>query len=459
MTEAVTPIKQVLSDSPAWGYSIEAEQSVLGGLMLDNTAYDRIADLIKETDFFSLDHRQIFRAIFSMIEANRPADALTVAEFLGRLKGADRSDRTSSAYISTLVLNTPSAANIRRYAEIVVERSVLRALYAAATGVVESVMNSRGREVSTLLDEAQGRFMAIRESKASGRGDFHTSQDVLVEVIEFIDQQYQRHKDGNSNEVTGLPTGFRDLDVMTTGLHPGQLIILAARPKMGKSAFSLNIAENAARATGKTVAIFSMEMSLRELGMRLVASVSQINVQRLATGRLYEHEWPRIATSTGELLNLPLVFNEAGGLSIMELRALARRIKRDHPNLGLVIVDYLQLMVGGDSEANRANQLAEISRGLKLLAKELQLPVIALSQLNRELEKRPNKRPIMSDLRDSGAIEQDADMILFIYRDEVYNPDSQDKGCAEIIIAAQRNGPTGKVMASFRADQTRFGNL
>lgn len=457
MVKVITPISSAAPPETAWAYNMDAEQSVLGSLMLDNSAYDGVVDLITENDFFTLDHRLIFRAILGLIESNKPADALTVAEVLQR-RNELKELRGGQSYLGVLALNTPSAANIRRYSEIVVERSILRGLYGAARGVMESVTDSRGRDVKDLLDEAQARFMAIRESKRSGRGDFHTTQDLLVDVIEFIDTQHGRYLKGETNFVTGLPTGFTDLDRMTTGLQPGQLVILAARPKMGKSAFSLNIAENSARISGKTVALFSMEMSLRELGMRLVASASQINVQRLATGRVYEGEWPRISTAGGELMNLPIVFNEAGGLTIMELRGLGRRVKRDHGNLGLIIIDYLQLMVGGDSDVNRANQLAEITRGLKLLAKELQVPIIALSQLNRQLENRPNKRPTMSDLRDSGAIEQDADMILFIYRDEVYNADSLDRGMAEIIIAAQRNGPTGKILLNFRADQTRFVN-
>lgn len=444
------------SDSIAWGHSIEAEQSVLGGLLLDNSAYDRVADLVVEADFFSGDHRLIFRATIGLIENNRPADALTVAdalERLGRLK-----DMGGRAYLGNLAMNTPSAANIRRYAEIVVERSIMRSLYRASQSIIESVMNSKGREIGDLLDSAQALIMSIREKKVPGHSDFESLHHVMAGVVDFVDTQHARYEAGEINEVTGLPTGFIDLDRMTSGLHPGQLIILAARPAMGKSALSLNISEYAAKTSKKPVVFFTMEMGNREQGLRMLASGARINTQRLVTGRLNNDEWERIVGAVDAISDCPIVLCEQGGLSIGELRALARRAKREYSDLGLVVVDYLQLMVGGDSEANRSAQLSEISRGLKLLAKELNVPVIALSQLNRELEKRPNKRPVMSDLRDSGAIEQDADMILFIYRDEVYHQDSPYAGTAEIIVAKQRNGPTGTVRLTFRKDHTRFEN-
>jgi len=446
--------------SEGWNYSLEAEQSVLGGLLLDNSAFDRIADLLQEVDFFASDHRVIFRAIFELIESGKPADALTVFEWVSRSGYADRgSDRLDRAYIGDLAFNTASVANIRRYAEIVRERSILRGLFGAASNIIESVRETKGREVRELLDRAQASVMAISEKNQGDRSEFTDTTALLTQTMEFIDTQFQRAREGELSDVTGLTTGFIDLDRMLTGLHGGQLVVLAARPSMGKSAFALNIGEAGAQSSQKTAAIFSMEMSRHELGLRLLAAGAQVNMQRLATGRINDQEWPRITAAVGRLNDLPMLINETGALTVMELRAMARRAFRDAGGLSVIIVDYLQLMSGSDQRANQATQIAEITRGLKQLAKELQVPVIALSQLNRELERRPNKRPIMSDLRESGAIEQDADVILFIYRDEVYHSDSTDRGIAEIIIAKQRNGPTGTVRLNFRADHTRFLNL
>lgn len=442
-------------DPATWAYHVDSEQSVLGGLLLDNTAYDRIVDVVRESDFFTRDHREIFRVIVRLIEDSKPADVLTVAELMERFGSLDKSG--GQAYLGSLALNTPSAANIGRYAQIVAERSLLRALNAAATGIMAAVRNSRGKAARELLDEAQASVMSIRDA-TKGRGDFHMAGELVRDVVNFVDEQHARYINGTLGDVTGLPTGFSVLDRRTTGLQPGQLIVVAARPAMGKSAFALNVAEFSARFSKKTGLVFSLEMSLRELGLRLMSGQAQVSIQRLVTGRVYETEWPRVVEGTARLDDLPLAFCELGGLTVMELRSMARRAKREYGELSLIVVDYLQLMIGGDDGANRAAQLSEITRGLKLLAKELQVPVMALSQLNRDLEKRPNKRPTMADLRDSGSIEQDADLIWFIYRDEVYNPKTEDKGIAEVITGKQRNGPTGVDRLKFRGDFTRFSN-
>jgi replicative DNA helicase len=309
-----------------------------------------------------------------------------------------------------------------------------------------------------LVDAAQAAVMSVRESVGKGRGDFHTAAELIRDVGAFVDDQHEKYVKGELQDVTGLSTGFADLNRRTTGLHPGELVILAARPAMGKSALALNISENAARISGKVVLFFSLEMSLRQLGLRSMAAQSGINVQRLVTGRVYEQEWPRVVDALGAFNNVPLVFCELGGLSVTDVRMMARRVRREYGEMALIVIDYLGLMSVFDSRANPATQIAEITRGLKLLAKELQVPVMVLSQLNRDLEKRVNRRPTLADLRDSGAIEQDADIVWFIYRDEVYNPNSDARGEAEIITAKQRNGPTGTDYLKFRGDFTRFSN-
>lgn len=440
-------------ETPGWNCSEEAEQSVLGALLLDNAAFDRVADVVREPDFYSGGHRRVFRVMSHMIEAGRIADLVTVSERLSADDAAAFRDLGGPAYLASLAQNTPSSANVRRYAEIVRERSVARQLYGAAQDISLSVTASRGRPVSELVDEAQQRVLEIGEGHRTGRQDFIDTQALLGQVLEFVDYQYHREV---HDDVTGLPTGFRDLDIQTTGMQPGQLIIVAARPAMGKSAFALNVAENASRASQRHAAVFNLEMGNRETGLRLLAARSGVNVQRLVTGRINDAEWQRVSAAIGALSSVPMLFHEHAGLTVTDLRALARRAVRERGSLSVIVVDYLQLMLAGTAESNRAMQLAEITRGLKLLAKELQVPVIALSQLNRELEKRVNKRPVMSDLRDSGALEQDADVILFIYRDDYYHPNSAEPGVAEIIIAKQRNGPVGTVRLRFRADRTRF---
>jgi replicative DNA helicase len=435
-------------------HSIEAEQSVLGGLMLDNNAWDRIADVLTEGDFYRHDHRLIFRHIFRLLEGGKPADVVTVSETLEN--SAELANAGGLAYLAALVQNTPSAANIKRYAEIVRDRGVMRKLAEVGTVIADSAYNPLGRSAGQLLDEAEGKVFEIAEANARGKQGFVGIQPLLIQVVERIDELFQRD---NPNEVTGIPTGFHDLDQKTSGLQPGDLIIVAGRPSMGKTAFSINIGENVALQTGLPVAIFSMEMGGTQLAMRMIGSVGKLDQQKIRTGRLQDEDWLRLTNAVGKLNDAPLFIDESGALTALELRARARRLHRQCGKLGLIVIDYLQLMSGGGGGENRATEISEISRSLKSLAKELEVPVIALSQLNRSLEQRPNKRPVMSDLRESGAIEQDADVILFIYRDEVYNPDTQDKGTAEIIIGKQRNGPIGMVRMTFLGEYTRFENF
>ncbi|KWR88733.1 replicative DNA helicase [Cupriavidus sp. IDO] len=435
-------------------HSIEAEQSVLGGLLLDNAAWDRIADFLSEADFYRFDHRLIFQSIARLISATKPADVITVYEML---QVAGKAEEVGGlAYLNSLAQNTPSAANIRRYAEIVRERSVLRKLVTVADDIASAAFAPKGREVRELLDEAESKVFAIAEEGSRGQKGFQEIQPLLTQVVERIDELY--HRDSNT-DVTGVPTGFIDLDKMTSGMQAGDLIIVAGRPSMGKTAFSLNIGEHVAVEQGLPVAVFSMEMAGTQLAMRMLGSVGRLDQHRLRTGRLLDEDWPRLTHAIQRMNDAQLFIDETPALNPMELRARSRRLARQCGQLGLIIIDYLQLMSGSGGGENRATEISEISRSLKGLAKELNCPVIALSQLNRSLEQRPNKRPVMSDLRESGAIEQDADVILFIYRDEVYNPDSQDKGTSEIIIGKQRNGPIGTVRLTFLGQFTKFDNF
>jgi replicative DNA helicase len=434
-------------------HSVEAEQSVLGGLLLDNSAWDKIADLVAESDFYRHDHRLIYRHISKLIEHTRPADVITVSESLE--SSAELQNVGGLAYLGALAQNTPSAANIRRYAEIVRERAVLRKLAEVGSEIAESALNPMGREAAELLDGAEAKVFEIAEAGARGGQGFVDIKPLLTQVVERIDELFQRE---NPNDVTGIPTCFTDLDSKTSGLQPGDLIIVAGRPSMGKTAFSINIAENVAIETGMPVAIFSMEMSGAQLVMRMVGSVGRLDQHKIRTGRLQDDDWQKLTYAVGKLNDAPIHIDETPALTALDVRARARRLHRQYGKLGLIVIDYLQLMSGKGAGENRATEISEISRSLKALAKELDVPVIALSQLNRSLEQRPNKRPVMSDLRESGAIEQDADVILFIYRDEVYNPDTQDKGIAEIIIGKQRNGPIGMVKMTFLGEYTRFEN-
>jgi len=436
--------------------SVEAEQSVLGGLLLENEALDRIADILNQADFYRHDHRLIYVHIAKLIEQNRPADIVTVAESLEN--SAELSSVGGIAYLGALAQNTPTAANIRRYAEIVRERSIMRKLVEVGSGIAESAYNPQGRDAQQLLDEAEAKIFQIAESGNRGSQGFVNIQTLLPQVADRIDYLYQRENQGS---VTGIPTGFDDLDERTSGFQPGDLIIVAGRPSMGKTAFSLNIAENVALDSKKAVAVFSMEMGATQLATRMIGSVGRLDQHRMRNGNLEDEDWARLTTALGKLNDAPIFIDEGAGLSSFDVRARARRLHRQTGGLGLIVVDYLQLMAGNSGRAseNRATEISEISRSLKSLAKELDVPVVALSQLNRSVEQRPDKRPVMSDLRESGAIEQDADLILFIYRDEVYNPDSEDKGTAEIIIAKQRNGPIGRVRLTFLGQHTRFENF
>ena len=432
-------------------HSVEAEQSVLGGLLLDNEAWDKVADVINEEDFYRLDHRLIYRHICKLVENNKPADVVTVAESLET--SADLKNVGGLTYVGTMAQNTPSAANIRRYAEIVRERSVMRKLAQVGVDISDSSYNPAGRSAANLLDEAESKVFEIAEAGARGKQGFSGIQPLLKEVVERIEVLYSQE---NPSDVTGIATGFHDLDQKTSGFQPGDLIIVAGRPSMGKTAFSLNIAEHVALELKKPVAVFSMEMGGSQLAMRMLGSVGQLDQHKVRTGRLLDEDWSKLTNALGKLNDAPLYIDESAALNALELRARARRLHRQHNDLGLIIVDYLQLMSSTGHGENRATEISEISRSLKALAKELQVPVVALSQLNRSLEQRPNKRPVMSDLRESGAIEQDADLILFIYRDEVYNPETEDKGIAEIIIGKQRNGPIGKIDLTFLGQYTRF---
>ncbi|HXF65331.1 MAG TPA: replicative DNA helicase [Burkholderiales bacterium] len=434
-------------------HSIEAEQSVLGALLLDNTAWDRIADILGEQDFYRADHRLIFRHIGELIEGGKPADALTVAESLER--SGKLAEVGGNAYLASLVAATPSAANVRRYAEIVRERAIMRSLAAVGTEIAESAYNPAGRDAKALVDEAESRVFRIAEAGARSRQGFVKIDRPLTETVERIDLLYSRE---DKSEVIGLATGFLDLDRMTSGLQGGDLVIIAGRPSMGKTSLAMNIAEHAALELKKAVAVFSMEMSGPQLAMRMIGSVGRVDQHELRTGTFKEDDWTRLVDAVGRLNEAQIYIDDTAGLNALEVRSRARRLHRQCGGLALIVVDYLQLMSASGREENRATEIAEISRSLKGLAKELRIPVIALSQLNRGVDARQDKRPMMSDLRESGAIEQDADLILFIYRDEVYNPDTPNKGVAEIIIAKQRNGPTGKVNLTFLGRYTRFEN-
>ena len=436
-------------------HSIEAEQSVLGGLLLDNLAWDRAADLLTESDFYRYEHRQIYAAISSLVGGGKPADVVTVNEHLQSLGRAD--DCGGLVYLNALAQSVPSAANIRRYAEIVRERAVLRKLIGASDEIATQAFNPQGKPVTQILDEAESRIFQIGEEGSRSKQGF-IGIDKLV--VELIDRVTELHENG-AEEVTGVRTGFYDLDRYTAGLQKGDLLVLAARPSMGKTAFALNMAEHVAVREELPVLVFSMEMGASQLAVRMVGSLGRIDQQHLRTGALRDDEWTRLTEAVDQLGKVSLFIDETAALNPAELRARARRMARQFGGtLGLIVVDYLQLMSGSaGSDENRATELGEISRGLKALAKELQCPVLALSQLNRSVESRNDKRPLMSDLRESGAIEQDADVIMFIYRDDYYNKDSKEPGVAEIIIAKQRNGPVGTLKLTFLKPLTRFDNL
>lgn len=432
-------------------HSIQAEQAVLGGLMLDNASWDTVADTVSEDDFYRRDHRLIFRAIAQLAEQNQPLDAVTLSEWLDQHRLLD--DVGGLMALGALAQNTPSAANIKAYAEIVRENSVMRQLISVGNQIANSGFVPDGRDSGALLDNAEKLVFEIAEQGKRGKRGFRSISSLLAVAVDRIDMLSQQE-----DHITGVSTGFTDLDDKTAGLQPSDLIIVAGRPSMGKTTLAVNFAENAAIRNKVPVAIFSMEMPGEHLALRMMSSLGHIDQHKIRTGQLDDDDWPRLTSAVSLLDAAPIFIDDTPALTPIELRARARRLKREH-NIGLIVIDYLQLMQVNNTKENRATEISEISRNLKALAKELELPVIALSQLNRSLEQRTDRRPVMSDLRESGAIEQDADVIMFIYRDEVYHEDSPQKGMAEVIIGKQRNGPIGKVMLSFQGQFTRFADL
>lgn len=436
-------------------HNINAEQSLLGALMLENSAWELVADQVREEDFYRQEHQLIFRAIRILADENQPFDVVTVAETLDKRKLL--ADIGGLPYLAEIDHNTATAANAAHYARIIRFNSVLRQLVRAGVEITDLAFDTEGRNEAEILDVAESKVFAIAEQLSRG-GGFQPIRGLLSQVLQTIDELYHRNE-----PITGLPTGFIDFDMKTSGLQPADLIIIAGRPSMGKTSFAMNLAENVGIKTGKGVAIFSMEMPGASLAMRMMSSLGQIDQHNVRTGKLNDEEWPRLTSAVSMLSQVPMYIDDTGGLSPTDLRArvrrLTRELKREDKELGLIVIDYLQLMQVPNQGENRATEISQISRSLKALAKELNVPVVALSQLNRSLENRPNKRPLMSDLRESGAIEQDADVIVFIYRDEVYNDNSPDQGVAEIIIGKQRNGPIGTVKLSFLGKYTRFENL
>lgn len=432
-------------------HSVEAEQSVLGALMLDHRAWEQIADRISSNDFYRNDHRTIFDAILILAGRNQPFDVLTIAEALKHdnklsiLPG-------NEAYLYELAQNTPSAANIIAYADIVRERSILRQLISVGTDVANSVFQPDGRDSQALLDHAERLVYKISEHQQRGTGPIPITT-LLSKATDRLDYLY--HTKG---ALTGVSTGFTDFDQMTSGLQPGDMVVIAGRPSMGKTSFAMNIAEFAAIKQEKPVMVFSLEMPAEQLVLRMISSLGRIDQHKVRTGQLTDADWPRVTSAVSMLSESKLYVDDTAGLTPLELRTRARRVARKHGGLSMILIDYLQLMTSPGSKENRTNEISEISRALKGIAKEFNVPVIALSQLNRGLEQRTDKRPVMSDLRESGAIEQDADLIAFIYRDEVYNEDSPHKGTAEIIIRKQRNGPIGDFRLTFLGQYTRFEN-
>jgi len=420
--------------------------------MLENSAWDQIADKVVDIDFYRREHQLIFRAIQGLADQSRPFDVITLSEELERVSALE--DAGGLAYLGTLAKDTPSAANIRAYADIVREYSVMRQLIKVGTEIADRGFQPEGRGSTELLDEAESKVFEISEQMSRGGGGFASIKNLLTKAVDRIETLFQQDE-----PITGLSTGFADFDEMTSGLQPADLLIVAGRPSMGKTTFAMNLAENVAINSKVPVAVFSMEMPGDSLAMRMMSSLGRIDQHRVRTGKLEDDEWPRLTSAVSILAEAPLFIDDSAALTPTEIRAKARRLKREHGDLGLIVIDYLQLMQAPSAGENRATEISFISRSLKALAKELNVPVIALSQLNRNLEQRPNKRPVMSDLRESGSIEQDADLVIFIYRDEVYNEDSADKGIAEIIIGKQRNGPIGKVRLTFLGQYTKFENF
>ncbi|MEO4045581.1 replicative DNA helicase [Pseudomonas sp. CAU 1711] len=433
-------------------HSIEAEQAVLGGLMLDNNAWERVSDAVSDGDFYRHDHRLIFRAIFTLAERNSPFDVVTLSEQLD--KEGHLSQVGGLAYLGELAKNTPSVANIKAYAQIIRERATLRQLIGISNDIADMAYAPQGKSAVEVLDEAERQIFQIAEARPKAGGPVGINE-ILVKTIDRIDELF------NTNEgLTGISTGFTDLDSMTSGLQPADLVIVAGRPSMGKTTFAMNLVENAVLRTEKVVLVFSLEMPSDSIVMRMLSSLGRIDQTKVRSGKLDDDDWPRLTSAVNLLNERKLFIDDTAGISPTEMRARARRLAREHGEIAMIMVDYLQLMrIPGSSGDNRTNEISEISRSLKALAKEFNCPVIALSQLNRSLEQRPNKRPVNSDLRESGAIEQDADIIMFVYRDEVYHPETEYKGVAEIIIGKQRNGPIGTCRLAFIGKYTRFDNL
>jgi replicative DNA helicase len=442
------------ADAPVPPNSREAEQAVIGGLLLDPAAWDNVADVVRPEDFYQQDHQLIFDAIGTLSTSGKPCDVVTVSEHLER--AGKLQEVGGLAYLGTVARDTPSAANVKAYATIVRERSLLRQLITAGNEIAGAVYENDGRNARELVDEAERKVFEISESSSRGRGGAIGVRTLLPGVIDQIDEAYS-----NPNSMRGLPTGFTDFDNMTGGLRPGDLVIVAGRPSMGKTTLAVNMAEYAALHHGEkraSVAIFSMEMPSEQVITRMLSSVGGVPLHNLRSGKINDDDWVRITSATTQLSEARIFVDETPALSPMELRARARRVKREH-GLDLIVVDYLQLMQVPGNKENRATEIGEISRGLKVLAKELSCPVIALSQLNRGVEQRENKKPVMSDLRESGSIEQDADMILLIYRPEVYDRENQlIKGMAEIDLVKHRNGEIGEFKLTFQGQFTRFVN-
>jgi replicative DNA helicase len=433
-------------------HSVEAEQAVLGGLLLDNSTWDAVADRLTAGDFYRRDHQSIFKAIAELSARSEPSDAVTLAEYL-TAQGLGE-ETGGLAYLAGLARDTPTAANIRAYADIVRERSLLRRLIRVSGEIAASAYGSEGRLAAELVDDAERRVFEIAEQGRRSGSGFVPLRDVLGATIDRLDLLHQ-----SKGQLTGVSSGYADLDKMTAGLQPGDLIVVAGRPSMGKTTLALNIAENAAIGKNVPVAVFSMEMSREQLAFRMISSLGRVDQSHLRTGMFGDEDWARINSAIAQMKTAPLYIDDSGALTPTEVRARARRLMREHGGLGLIVVDYLQLMQVAGGKENRATEISEISRSLKALAKELSVPVIALSQLNRSVEQRTDKKPVMSDLRESGAIEQDADVIMMIYREEVYEPDTPRKGIADIIIAKQRNGPTGEVHLTFLGKYTRFESM
>ncbi len=433
-------------------HSIEAEQSLLGGLMLDDHAWEAVADQVHEQDFYRADHGLIFGAIKRLANESKPHDVVTIAESLENSNLLEKAG--GLRYLAALAENTPNAQNVRFYAEIVRDRAILRRLIRVGGEISGSAFNTEGRSPKEILDLAERKVFEIAEQHARGRIGYRDVKTLLNSALERIQKLYEA-----DSVVTGLATGFTGFDQLTSGLQDSDLVIVAGRPSMGKTAFAINIAEHAVIKDRKPAVVFSMEMPGEQLAMRLMASLGRIDQQKIRTGKLGDDDWPRLTSAVTMLSDVKLYIDDSPALTPNDVRARCRRLARQEDGLGLVVVDYLQLMQVPGTVENRATEISEISRSLKALAKELSVPVVALSQLNRSLEQRTDKRPVMSDLRESGAIEQDADLIVFIYRDEVYDEDSADKGIAEIIIAKQRNGPIGRVKLAFLGQYTRFENL